>query len=300
MPDYCRSSRLTLLPTAACCAALLPHRLQPETRKARRRTGSGHGGDRRSRDGPLRRRRQRHGNAAPDRDRRAAGGRDRDRRHLPRGSGRGAGPGPLPDRAAPLSRGVSAGAGDAGARQRHGGERATGSRPVRLAGERRSMSPRSRRIRSAPPRRRRMRPSRRTRTRSKRPGSASTRPRSARRSAGAPAASWCGPATSCTRPSGTPLVVINQIRPILVRFAVPGSELPLIQKYGAEKALPVAAVPGRSPLEAEADTTLGAPTGPAPAMPSDPPPSEALAGRSDGAGQPHASSTTPWIPPPAP
>jgi multidrug efflux system membrane fusion protein len=78
--------------------------------------------------------------------------------------------------------------------------------------------------------------------------------------------------------SGTPLVVINQIRPILVRFAVPGSELPLIQKYGAEKALPVAAVPGRSPIEAEADTTLGTPTGPAPAMPSDPPPAQPLAG----------------------
>jgi multidrug efflux system membrane fusion protein len=78
--------------------------------------------------------------------------------------------------------------------------------------------------------------------------------------------------------SGTPLVVINQIRPILVRFAVPGSELPLIQKYGASKALPVAAVPGRAPVEAgaEADTTLGTPTGPAPVMPSDPPPSEAL------------------------
>ena len=78
--------------------------------------------------------------------------------------------------------------------------------------------------------------------------------------------------------SGTPLVVINQIRPILVRFAVPGSELPLIQRYGAEKALPVGAVPGRAPLEAATDTTLGAPTGPAPAMPSDPPPSEALTG----------------------
>ena len=78
--------------------------------------------------------------------------------------------------------------------------------------------------------------------------------------------------------SGTPLVVINQIRPILVRFAVPGSELPLIQKYGAEKALPVAAVPGRSPIETDADTTLGTPAGPAPTMPSDPPPAQPLAG----------------------
>ncbi len=78
--------------------------------------------------------------------------------------------------------------------------------------------------------------------------------------------------------SGTPLVVINQIRPILVRFAVPGSELPLIQKYGAEKALPVAAVPGRSPIEPAADTTLGTPAGPRPTMPSDPPPAQPLAG----------------------
>jgi len=82
--------------------------------------------------------------------------------------------------------------------------------------------------------------------------------------------------------AGTPLVVINAIHPILVRFAVPGSELPLIQRYGAGKALPVSAVPGRSPVGAEADTTLGNPTaaanatGPAPTLPTDPPPSQSL------------------------
>jgi multidrug efflux system membrane fusion protein len=75
---------------------------------------------------------------------------------------------------------------------------------------------------------------------------------------------------------GTPLVVINQIRPILVRFAVPGSELPLIQRYGAGKALPVSAVPGRSPIDAQADTTLGGPGGPTPVAPADPPPAQAL------------------------
>ena len=75
---------------------------------------------------------------------------------------------------------------------------------------------------------------------------------------------------------GTPLVVINQIRPILVRFAVPGSELPLIQRYGAGKPLPVSAVPGRSPVDAEADTALGGPAGPTPVAPSDPPPAQAL------------------------
>ena len=80
--------------------------------------------------------------------------------------------------------------------------------------------------------------------------------------------------------SGTPLVVINAIHPILIRFAVPGSELPLIQRYGAGKPLPVSAVPGRSPVGAGADTTLGNPTaaatGPAPTLPADPPPSQSL------------------------
>ena len=73
--------------------------------------------------------------------------------------------------------------------------------------------------------------------------------------------------------TGTPLVVINQIRPILVRFPVPGSDLPLIQRYGADKALPVTALPGRSPAETASDTTLG---GGAIATPNDPPPPQPL------------------------
>ena len=44
--------------------------------------------------------------------------------------------------------------------------------------------------------------------------------------------------------SAAPLVVINQVRPILVRFAVPSSQLPMILQYGARGGLPVAAVPG--------------------------------------------------------
>jgi len=40
--------------------------------------------------------------------------------------------------------------------------------------------------------------------------------------------------------SPAPLVVINQIRPILVRFAVPQTDLPLIRRYGSQ-ALPVRA-----------------------------------------------------------
>jgi len=42
---------------------------------------------------------------------------------------------------------------------------------------------------------------------------------------------------------GGPLVVINQVRPILVRFAVSGKELPLIARYGGKGGLPVSATP---------------------------------------------------------
>ena len=42
----------------------------------------------------------------------------------------------------------------------------------------------------------------------------------------------------------SPLVVINQVRPIYVRFAVPSSQLRLVLQYGAKGGLPVAAVPG--------------------------------------------------------
>jgi membrane fusion protein, multidrug efflux system len=59
---------------------------------------------------------------------------------------------------------------------------------------------------------------------------------------------------------GTPLVLINQVRPILVRFAVPASELPMILKYGEKNgnvvALPVTSIPGGTPAVATAaDTT---------------------------------------------
>ncbi len=42
----------------------------------------------------------------------------------------------------------------------------------------------------------------------------------------------------------TALVVINQVRPIAVRFAIPSSQLGLVLQYGASGGLPVAAVPG--------------------------------------------------------
>ncbi len=43
---------------------------------------------------------------------------------------------------------------------------------------------------------------------------------------------------------GTPLVQINQVRPILVRFAIPSSQLSLLLQYGSRGGLPVTAVPG--------------------------------------------------------
>lgn len=42
---------------------------------------------------------------------------------------------------------------------------------------------------------------------------------------------------------GTPLVVINQISPILVRFAIPSTQLPLLQRYGTSGTLGVTAIP---------------------------------------------------------
>jgi multidrug efflux system membrane fusion protein len=44
-----------------------------------------------------------------------------------------------------------------------------------------------------------------------------------------------------------PLLVINQVRPTLVRFAVPGSTLPLILRYGGRGGLPVTAMPTDAP-----------------------------------------------------
>jgi multidrug efflux system membrane fusion protein len=58
----------------------------------------------------------------------------------------------------------------------------------------------------------------------------------------------------------TPLVVINQISPILVRFPIPASDLPLIQKYGGSGQLPVTALPGGARQSAQ-DTAGGPPGG---------------------------------------
>jgi multidrug efflux system membrane fusion protein len=70
--------------------------------------------------------------------------------------------------------------------------------------------------------------------------------------------------------ASTPLVVINQIHPILVRFAVPQRELALVQQYSRAGALKATAVPGqRSPtpilgvlsfVDNGVDTTTGSVT----------------------------------------
>lgn len=57
---------------------------------------------------------------------------------------------------------------------------------------------------------------------------------------------------------GSPLVVINQVRPILVRFAVPSSQLQLVLQYGPRGGLPVSAVPGGArPSPGLTDTSAG-------------------------------------------
>lgn len=74
---------------------------------------------------------------------------------------------------------------------------------------------------------------------------------------------------------GTPLVVINQVRPILVRFSVPASELGLVRRYAAKAGLPVLATPGvalnRGGNTAVSDAPSATPLGRAATDSTDPP-----------------------------
>jgi multidrug efflux system membrane fusion protein len=56
-----------------------------------------------------------------------------------------------------------------------------------------------------------------------------------------------------------PLVTINQISPILVRFAIPSTQLPLLQKYGTTGGLVVSATPntGTNTVVDTANTPIG-------------------------------------------
>jgi membrane fusion protein, multidrug efflux system len=58
--------------------------------------------------------------------------------------------------------------------------------------------------------------------------------------------------------NASPLVVINQIQPILVRFAVPGAVLPAVQKYGGQDGdgLKVLATPGAGSTDEEGQLTF--------------------------------------------
>jgi len=58
----------------------------------------------------------------------------------------------------------------------------------------------------------------------------------------------------------TPLVTINQISPILVRFAIPSTQLPLLQKYGNAGGLVVSATPNTGTntiVDSSANTPIG-------------------------------------------
>ncbi len=57
----------------------------------------------------------------------------------------------------------------------------------------------------------------------------------------------------------TPLVVIHQISPVLVRFAIPSTQLPLLQRYGTVGGLVVSATPnsGGEPAAESADPRIG-------------------------------------------
>ena len=63
------------------------------------------------------------------------------------------------------------------------------------------------------------------------------------------------------------LVTITQLRPIDVRFAVPASTLPLIQRYGAHGGLRVVVSQAQAVSDSSADTSGAMPAAPAPAAP---------------------------------
>ena len=75
--------------------------------------------------------------------------------------------------------------------------------------------------------------------------------------------------------AATPLVVINQIKPIFVRFAVPSTQLPAIQRYGGRGGLAIIAAPGVDPSQSGGDTATtsdsSAPATPATNVPAAPP-----------------------------
>jgi multidrug efflux system membrane fusion protein len=57
----------------------------------------------------------------------------------------------------------------------------------------------------------------------------------------------------------TPLVVINQVSPLLVRFAIPATQLPLLQRYGSGGGLGVTATPnsGSGSVDSSGSSAIG-------------------------------------------
>lgn len=88
--------------------------------------------------------------------------------------------------------------------------------------------------------------------------------------------------------AAAPLVVINQVRPILVRFAIPSSQLPLVLQYGAHGGLPVSAVPGGVAAASPSIDSIAA----SQMNPVGDPPGQSGATMRDGNGGPGSSSSS--------
>jgi multidrug efflux system membrane fusion protein len=94
---------------------------------------------------------------------------------------------------------------------------------------------------------------------------------------------------------GTPLVIINQVSPILVRFAIPATQLPLLQKYGANGGLDVMATPNSGsdqavdPGSAGIALSIGKNDPGAAAQGGGGPPGSGTGGGSNGTGAPRTS-----------
>jgi multidrug efflux system membrane fusion protein len=67
----------------------------------------------------------------------------------------------------------------------------------------------------------------------------------------------------------TPLVVINQVSPLLVRFAIPATQLPLLQRYGSAGGLTVVATPssGSTTVDTTGNAAIGLSVGGDPGAP---------------------------------
>ena len=186
----------------------------------------------------------RDGRAYPDRRGGGPGGWDLERVTFREGDEVQVGQAAVPDRPAPLRGGAGAGRGGAGPGPGPGGER--GARPGAVRGSRGQGEyvTRSSWTRRGPASVALMRNGSGGLA-AARPGPARSRPRLGARPDHRPGGRpcWCKRREPGARGGGQPLVVINQMAPILVRFAVPATELPGIRRW--RHRAPVVAVTGR-------------------------------------------------------